>query len=30
MSWKESDLVSERLEFVSLASVEGANVFCIV
>ena len=26
MSWKESDLVSERLEFVSLASVEGANV----
>jgi transposase-like protein len=26
MSWKESDRVSERLEFVRLASVEGANV----
>ena len=26
MSWKESDRVSERLEFVSLASVEGANI----
>ena len=26
MSWKESDRVSERLEFVRLASVEGANL----
>ena len=26
MSWKESDCVSERLEFVSLASVDGANM----
>jgi len=26
MSWKESDRVSERLEFASLASVEGANI----
>ena len=26
MSWKESDRVSERLEFVRLASVEGANI----
>lgn len=26
MSWKESDRVSERLEFVSLASLEGANI----
>lgn len=26
MVWKESDRVSERLEFVRLASVEGANV----
>jgi len=25
MGWKESDRVSERLEFVSLASVEGVN-----
>lgn len=26
MSWKESDRVSERLEFVKLAAVEGANI----
>ena len=26
MSWKESDCMSERLEFVSLASAEGANM----
>ena len=26
MSWKESDRVSERLEFVSLASAEGVNI----
>ena len=26
MSWKESDRVSERLEFVKLAGVEGANI----
>lgn len=26
MCWKESDRVSERLEFVKLASVEGANI----
>jgi len=26
VGWKESDRVSERLEFVSLASVEGANM----
>lgn len=26
MSWKESDHVSERLEFVNLASVAGANI----
>lgn len=26
MGWKESDRVSERLEFVHLASVEGANI----
>ena len=30
VSWKESDRVSERLEFVKLAGVEGANIaaFC--
>ncbi len=30
MSWKESERVSERLEFVKLAAVEGANIaaFC--
>ena len=26
MAWKESDRVSERLDFVKLASVEGANI----
>ena len=26
MSWKESDRVSERLEFVRLASMDGANI----
>ena len=26
MSWKECDRVSERLEFVKLAAVEGANI----
>ena len=26
MAWKESDSMSERLEFVKLASVEGANI----
>jgi len=26
MAWKESDSMSERLEFVKLASCEGANI----
>ena len=26
VGWKESDRMSERLEFVKLASAEGANV----
>ena len=26
MAWKESDRVSQRLEFVRLASVEGSNI----
>ena len=29
MTWKESDLVSERLDFVTLASAEGANISAI-
>jgi hypothetical protein len=30
MSWKECDRVSERLDFVVMASVSGGEYFCSV